>query len=81
MPDREAVQPVHLLDETGAGLSSTFERRGQPSCLACSHVSVCHTALFPESKGRGKSHAQDSVGVLGMIAEPTNRRVYDFPTS
>ena len=42
------------------------------SYSACSLVSFCNTALFTESKGRAKSHAQDLiVVVLGMIAEPT----------
>jgi hypothetical protein len=34
-------------------------------------VSMCHTALVTEIKGRGTRHAQDSSRVLGMIAEPT----------
>src|SRR5437667_6113066 len=40
-----------------------------PHCLPLP-TRISYT-LFTESKGRGKRHAQDSSGVLGMIAEPT----------
>src|SRR5207247_9743895 len=45
--------------------------RSPTSSPAYSSVRVCNTALFTESKGRGTRHAQDPIGVLGMIAEPT----------
>src|SRR5215469_7963608 len=51
--------------------SGSLSRASSPTSYpSCSPVSVCHTALFTESKGRGKRHAQDLRGVLGMIAEP-----------
>jgi len=70
------------------------ENRGAEtiSYPSCSPVSLCHTALFTESEGRGKRHTQDLRGVLGMIAEPNrNRRatttlspilyLFQFPSS
>jgi hypothetical protein len=45
--------------------------RSPTSYPSCSPVTLCNTALFTESKGRGKRHPQDSSQVLGMIAEPT----------
>ena len=41
------------------------------SSPSCSAVNVWRTASFLESKGRYKRYAQDPIGVLGMIAEPT----------
>jgi len=38
---------------------------------AWSPMSMCHAAFITEIKGRGTRHAQDPLGPLGMIAEPT----------
>ena len=45
--------------------------RSATSYPSCSPVSLCNTTLLTERKGIGKRNSQDSVGVLGMIAEPT----------
>src|SRR5437660_2569472 len=49
---------------------TSFRNSGIPGFVP-EQYPLCNTALFTESKGRGKRHAQDSSGVLGMIAEPT----------